>query len=167
MYISLLLVEVIERFMKFLSSVSAHSFQLTHTHTHTKNRPTMAVTNPYSRQTSTTATSTAAATAPSSSFSSSSSPPTISASLPRQLLLLHHPNQRYTNDALSTSAELLRLIIIEAQRRAAIEAECESEVYVGHSQNSDGDVDSPLDRRVEIRAEHVAKIAAELLMDLS
>ena len=120
----------------------------------------MTVTNPYSRQTSTTATS--AATTNSSSSSSSSSPPTISASLTRQLLQLHHPNQRYTNDALSTSAELLRLIIIEAQRRAAIEAECESEVYVGHSQNSDGD-----DGRVEIRAEHVTKIAAELLMDLS
>ena len=124
----------------------------------------MAVTNPYSRQTSTTATSTAAATAPSSS--SSSSPPTISASLTRQLLLHHHPNQRYTNDALSTSAELLRLIIIEAQRRAAIEAECESEVYVGNSQNSN-DVDFSGNRSVEIRAEHVAKIAAELLMDLS
>ena len=124
----------------------------------------MTVTNPYSRQTSTTATS--AATTNSSSSSSSSSPPTISASLTRQLLQLHHPNQRYTNDALSTSAELLRLIIIEAQRRAAIEAECESEVYVGNSQNSDNDVDC--DRRsVEIRAEHVAKIAAELLMDLS
>ena len=116
---------------------------------------TMAVTNPYSRQTSTTSTTTA-------TTASASSPPSISASLTRQLLQLHHPNQRFTNDAIMASSELLRLLIIEARRRAAIEAECESEVYMGQSQNSDNDM-----RRVEIRAEHVAKIAAELLMDLS
>ena len=115
----------------------------------------MAVTNPYSRQTSTTSTTTA-------TTASASSPPSISASLTRQLLQLHHPNQRFTNDAIMASSELLRLLIIEARRRAAIEAECESEVYMGQSQNSDSDM-----RRVEIRAEHVAKIAAELLMDLS
>ena len=111
----------------------------------------MAITNPYSRQSTTSA--------------ASSSPPTISTSLTRQLLQLHHPNQRFHNDALSTSSELLRLFIIEARRRAAIEAECESEVLdTGTSQNSDDDGGG---RRVEIRAEHVAKIAAELLMDLS
>ena len=132
----------------------------------------MAITNPYSRLTSTTST-----TVTSAADSSSSSPPTISASLTRQLLQLHHPNQRFNNDAISTSSELLRLLIIEAKRRAAIEAECESEVYIGHSQNSDYVVDrddgsmmgeeSRGRRRVKIRAEHIAKIAAELLMDLS
>jgi len=126
----------------------------------------MTVTNPYSRQSTTT-------TSPSSS---SSPPPIIPASLTRQLLQLHHPNQRYNNDAIFASCELLRLIIIEARRRAAIEAECESEVSLcvleeEASQNSENNDDDSVmgnrRRRVEIRAEHVAKIAAELLMDLS
>mmetsp|Transcript_7362 Transcript_7362/g.11589 ORF Transcript_7362/g.11589 Transcript_7362/m.11589 type:complete len:129 (+) Transcript_7362:34-420(+) len=128
----------------------------------------MAVTNPYSRQTSTITSTTTTST------SSSSSPPTISASLTRQLLQLHHSTQRFHSDAISTSSELLRLFIIEARRRAAIEAECESEVLcIGQSQNSDNNDDGVIGerkrrrRRVEIRAEHVAKIAAELLMDLS
>ena len=112
-------------------------------------------------------------------------PATIPASLTRQLLQLHHPNQRYNNDAITASSELLRLLIIEARRRAAIEAECESEVRrlridddgdSSPSQSSKVMDDHSHQRRkkdkkkrvvVEIRADHIAKIAAELLMDLS
>ena len=117
----------------------------------------MTVTNPYRQRTvlQTTATS------------SSSSPHTISASLTRQLLQIRHPNQRYNSSAITASAELLRLITIEARRRAAIEAECEAEVRVGQSQGSESEDGYDNRKRVEIRAEHVAKIAAELLMDLS
>jgi hypothetical protein len=42
-------------------------------------------------------------------------------SLTRKLLLQHHPNQRITNDAVNAANELLRLFIIEARHRAAVE----------------------------------------------
>ena len=46
-------------------------------------------------------------------------------SLVKQCLQLHHPDQRYTNDAIELSSEFLRLLVIEARRRAAIEvSEC-------------------------------------------
>lgn len=127
----------------------------------------MAVTNPYSRQNSSTLTNNTTA----NSSSSLSPPPTVPPSLTRQLLTLHHPNQKFTNDAITLSSELLRLFIIEARRRAAIEAECESELSTMMDDDDDSD-DSETEKNnkrrvVEIRADHIAKVAAELLMDLS
>ena len=130
----------------------------------------MAVTNPYSRrQSSSTLTNTTTTNNSSSSLpSSSSSPPTVPPSLTRQLLTLHHPNQKFTYDAITLSSELLRLFIIEARRRAAIEAECESELSTMMDDDNDSDdSETEKSRVVEIRADHIAKVAAELLMDLS
>lgn len=131
----------------------------------------MAVTNPYSRQSSSTLTNTTTTNNSSSSLPSSSSPPpTVPPSLTRQLLTLHHPNQKFTNDAITLSSELLRLFIIEARRRAAIEAECESELSTMMDDDDDNDSETEKNNKrrvVEIRADHIAKVAAELLMDLS
>lgn len=77
------------------------------------------------------------------------------------------------------------MFIVEARRRAAIEAECEAGAeIIDNGQGRDdegGSSDSSIvmtgDNRnnsrrirkktVEIRADHIAKIAAELLLDLS
>ena len=41
--------------------------------------------------------------------------------LTKQLLQLHHPDQKYSNEAIELSTELLKLFIVEARRRAKIE----------------------------------------------
>ena len=48
--------------------------------------------------------------------------------LTKQLLQLHHPDQKYSNEAIELSAELLKLFIVEARRRAKIEVS-----YIGYS----------------------------------
>ena len=142
----------------------------------------------------------------SSSASSSSSStiatatPTIPPSLTKQCLQLHHPDQRYANDGtIELSSAFIRYFVIEARRRAAIEAECEAEANDGDvndyeqvqqqqqqqqqaqqplaSQQSEEDdfmeegmTTTATTRRnmtIEIRPDHIAKIAAELLLDLS
>jgi len=71
------------------------------------------------------------------------------------------------------ASEYMRLLIIEARRRAAIEAECEAVAHINPTQadNNDDtmeDDDSANEKKtVEIRADHIAKIAAELMMDYS
>ena len=45
----------------------------------------------------------------------------VSPPLTKQLLQLHHPDQKYSNEAIELSAELLKLFIVEARRRAKIE----------------------------------------------
>ncbi|KAL9178293.1 hypothetical protein ACHAXT_001721 [Thalassiosira profunda] len=94
-------------------------------------------------------------------------PKTVPSSLTKQCLQLHHPDQKLTNEAVELSAEFLRLFIVEARRRAAIEAECEAEAEVDPIDNHMTDDDAPVKKPIEIRADHVAKIAAELLLDLS
>ena len=78
------------------------------------------------------------------------------------------PPKRITNEAVTAASELLRLFVHEAKRRAGIEAECEKEG--GAEQRSDGieanDKDGG-DDRVLIRADHITKVAAELLMDFA
>ena len=66
------------------------------------------------------------------------------------------------------------MFIIEARRRAAIEAECESELTTMMDDDDNDSDDSGTEKNknskrrvVEIRADHIAKVAAELLMDLS
>ena len=46
---------------------------------------------------------------------------TIPPSLIRQCLTLHHRNHRCSNEAVEMASEFMRLLIIEARRRAAIE----------------------------------------------
>mmetsp|Transcript_5909 Transcript_5909/g.10790 ORF Transcript_5909/g.10790 Transcript_5909/m.10790 type:complete len:108 (+) Transcript_5909:48-371(+) len=88
---------------------------------------------------------------------------TIPSTLTRQCLQLHHPNQRISNDAIELTSEFLKMFVVEARRRAAIEAECETGVEII---DEEGDTNSKT-KTVEIRADHIAKIAAELLLDLS
>jgi hypothetical protein len=129
-----------------------------------------------------------------SSFSSTiAATPTIPTRLTKQCLLLHHPDQRYANDGtIELSSAFIRYFVIEARRRAAIESECEAEVNddvndYDHlqqqklqppaSQQSEEDnfmeegmMTTATTRRktnIEIRPDHIAKIAAELLLDLS
>lgn len=45
----------------------------------------------------------------------------IPPSLTKQHLQLRHPEQKYSNDAVELSSEFLKLFIVEARRRAAIE----------------------------------------------
>ena len=45
----------------------------------------------------------------------------IPPSLAKQCLQLHHPKQKFSNDAVELSSEFLKLFVVEARRRAAIE----------------------------------------------
>jgi hypothetical protein len=102
--------------------------------------------------------------------SSPKSPPSPSTqpfhpALTKKLLLARggkEPPKRITNEAVLVTGELLRLFVKEARHRAAIEAECEKEgatvsTVEGSSQNG----------KILIRADHITKVAAELLMDFS
>jgi hypothetical protein len=55
------------------------------------------------------------------SSSSPASSPTIPGDLTRKCLQLHHPYQKIASDAVDLSSELLKLVVVEARRRAAIE----------------------------------------------
>ncbi|KAL7473419.1 hypothetical protein ACHAXS_013873 [Conticribra weissflogii] len=101
---------------------------------------------------------------------------TIPPPLIQQCLHLHHPDQKFSKEAVDLTSELLRLFVLEARRRAAIEAECEAGIAdydiesnfnspsTGNDKMQSGQNDK---RTVIIRPDHIAKIAAELLMDLS
>jgi hypothetical protein len=71
-------------------------------------------------------------------------------------------NTKITNEALVAAGEVLRLFVKEAWYRASIEAECEYEGVVIDKSNDDGNKSTTI-----IRADHIVKIAAELLMDFS
>jgi len=45
----------------------------------------------------------------------------VPTSLTKQLLQLHHPDQKISNEAVELSSEFLKLFLQEARRRAAIE----------------------------------------------
>lgn len=98
---------------------------------------------------------------------------TVPSSLTKQCLQLHHPEQRFNKDAIELSSEFLKLFVVEARRRAAIEAECEAEAEINPKNRDDASDSSMMGestqrkKSVEIRADHIAKIAAELLLDLS
>lgn len=49
------------------------------------------------------------------------SPQYPSPDLTRRLLLQRHPNQRISNDAVELANEMLRIFIVEARERAAVE----------------------------------------------
>lgn len=84
--------------------------------------------------------------------------------LTRQLLKLEDVPEaeqqvRLTAEALVATRELLKLFVTEARHRAGIEAECDHEGTV-RPRESDED-------KIPIRADHVTKIAAELVFDFS
>ena len=81
--------------------------------------------------------------------------------------------QKISNEALVAAGEVLRLFVQEAFHRASIEAECEYEGVVDDTiANYDSNTTTKGDRTsitptAPIRADHITKIAAELLMDFS
>jgi len=81
--------------------------------------------------------------------------------LTRKLILSQDNTEqpkRITNEAVLAAGELLRIFVQEARHRAGIEAECEQEANVdGHAN----------DGKTLIRADHVTKVSAELLLDFS
>jgi hypothetical protein len=79
-----------------------------------------------------------------------------------------------TNEGLVAAGEVLRLFVQEAYHRATIEAECEYEGVVDDSITTfNCDRGSKTGNQIRaiatapIRADHITKIAAELLMDFS
>uniref|UniRef100_A0A7R9ZM38 Uncharacterized protein n=1 Tax=Craspedostauros australis TaxID=1486917 RepID=A0A7R9ZM38_9STRA len=98
--------------------------------------------------------------------------------LVKELILLHHcgdgtqdgtaaggTTKRIPAETAKAAAELLRLFVLEARSRATTEAECDQEGNL--SQYNKGLEDGAGSSEVAIRAEHITKIAAELLMDFS
>jgi hypothetical protein len=96
---------------------------------------------------------------------SPSTPQPFDPGLTKKLLLARGGTEqpkRITNEAVLVTGELLRIFVKEARHRANIEAECEKEgatvsTVEGSSQSG----------KILIRADHITKVAAELLMDFS
>ena len=65
------------------------------------------------------------------SASSAPSTATIPTSLIRQCITLHHPNHKISNDALEMASEFIRLVVIEARRRASIEVRIQNRCGCG------------------------------------
>jgi hypothetical protein len=81
----------------------------------------------------------------------------------RKLILSHGDKEqpkRISNEAVLAAGELLRVFVQEARHRAGIEAECEQEAETTENVNAESG-------KVSIRADHITKVAAELLMDFS
>lgn len=90
--------------------------------------------------------------------------PTVPPALARKLIVENGAkakSKRLTREATLATSELLRLFIVEARSRAGIEAECETE---GRLRAAETDENND---KAMIRADHITKIAAELLMDFS
>ena len=100
-----------------------------------------------------------------------SSRPTISPELARALIqfgLTGEEKRQFKNaDAAKAVGELLRLFVLEARSRAAIEAECDQEADMADEEYGEGEDSDKKNQTVPIRADHFTKIAAELLMDFS
>lgn len=86
----------------------------------------------------------------------------LNPNLTRKLLQLKNPNQRFKSDAILAAGELIRLLIVEARNRAAIEVMCEQDMR--EMEHNDNTTKSP---DVCIESEHIMRITAELLMDFS
>uniref|UniRef100_A0A7S0FKF7 Centromere protein X n=1 Tax=Minutocellus polymorphus TaxID=265543 RepID=A0A7S0FKF7_9STRA len=103
-------------------------------------------------------------------------------SLVRMLLTRRHPDQRFSNDAILAATELIRKFMLEARERAAMEAECEADTDAhcgGPSVMSQDDDDDDVfgsgtgggarnvDSITSIKPEHIARVAAEMLLDFT
>jgi hypothetical protein len=87
--------------------------------------------------------------------------------LTRKLILSQGDKEqpkRISNEALLAAGEILRIFVQECRHRAGIEAEieaeCEQEAETKENVNAESG-------KVSIRADHITKVAAELLMDFS
>lgn len=75
-------------------------------------------------------------------------------------------NKRVTDEAVVAAGEVLRLFVLEARHRAGIEAECELEGAVYDESDKHGSPTAAT-TSILVRADHITKIGAELLMDFS
>jgi hypothetical protein len=78
------------------------------------------------------------------------------AALVRKLIQQQDSTAKISQEAVLAVGQLLKLFVLEARERAAIQAECEHEASGESSETN-----------VQIQAHHVSKIAAELLMDFT
>lgn len=67
--------------------------------------------------------------------------------------------KRISSEAARAAGHLLQLMVEQAIEKATIEAECESEAKGTNTDTHD--------EKIRIRADHITKIGAELLMDFS
>jgi CENP-S associating Centromere protein X len=96
------------------------------------------------------------------------------------------PPPRISNEAVLAAGELLRLFVLETRHRASIDAECEQEggdnftttniknnnMTSQSSNNSSSSsnkksIQKQENGTVQIRSDHITKVAAEMLMDFS
>ena len=95
-------------------------------------------------------------------------PQAIRASLVRELIASSQQKpMKMSAEAAEATGELLRLFVVEARNRAAIEAECELESKGPPSATMEADKTKKSDDRAIIGAHHFTKLAAELLMEFS
>jgi hypothetical protein len=99
----------------------------------------------------------------SSSSAPSSKQSTIASELSKKIMTNFGCDKRIPNDTAEAVSEVLRMFVIEARARASIEAECDLEGAMDE-ENDDNNATSAM---VSIRADHITKIAAEMLMDFS
>lgn len=102
--------------------------------------------------------------------SASSETKSLGPALTKKLLLHRHPGARINNEAVLAAEELLRLFVEEARERAAVEAECENEgdaTSLDEDELGDSNSAGKGEKGVSIRADHITKVGAELLMDFS
>ena len=89
---------------------------------------------------------------------SQSNTPEISPELCKQLLQMYTPaddtSKRIPKETARAVSEVIKLLVLEARSRALIIAECDA-------------VDDEEGQKVEIRADHVTKIAESILADFS
>jgi len=83
-------------------------------------------------------------------------------------------SKRMTNEAVVAASEVLRLFVQEARHRAGILAECEHEGRMDAEEEEDDDDDDGKTGNNDaskkgpvVGADHIARVAAELLMDFS
>lgn len=83
--------------------------------------------------------------------------------LVKALLVKNQPSStpRFSQDAISGISKLLHSFIVEARRRALVEAECDA---TNRTMNNDDYMTPP---ETKIETEHILRIAAEMLMDYS
>ena len=96
-------------------------------------------------------------------------PQTIRVPLVRELIASSQQKpMKMSTEAAEATSELLRLFVVEARNRAAIEAECELESQgPSTSATIEADKTKKSDDRAIIGAHHITKLAAELLMEFS
>lgn len=75
--------------------------------------------------------------------------------------------KRASVDAANAISELLRIFLIDAHRRASIEAECDEDIKSLPEQFKHKDVNEDNETRPSIGSEHITRICGDLLMDYS